>query len=516
MKLLRDNIQLLVVLVIAVFLYVYRLSSIPFAVHGDEGETAMQAIEIVRSHLNIFGLGWYDLPIISFIPHNLTMLVFGQSNFGNRIASVIFSLLSLVFFYMLAKNLFSKRVALIATIFLTTSHMWIGLSRIGVSYTQAAFCSLGLFYFAYIGLKKRSYLFFLPAGIFFALCFYTYYAARIAPFVIGAILILNFLSFKKIKRHILQIIILVTTAVIAISPQLSSFINNPGSFSSRARGVFIFSQENKEEYIGKNSVEIILEQISKTFNIFAGDNSGQYGLRGQLLDYLTLFLFLVGIFFLIKNLKLSSFFLFLWLSSTIVAGQILTASPTPIFLPRFVVGLPALYLICALGVEVIYKSTNKFFTKGYLLIGAIVICIIAINLKIYFMDYQAQLEKGETAAGVTAATPTRIGYYTNELPNAYKVFYEKGQLIDGGHGTVRFLAPNIKAHMYSPPNEIAAKSFFAEINQVSKVDNKSAFIFYPSNIKTVDFLKELYPSGSFNIFYNSNGSIEFYSYVISE
>ena len=98
---------LLGLIVFIFFLYFYKLDSIPNVVHGDEAETALQAIEFLKNPVdNLIGIGWADLPLLSFVPRAITMKLFAQNIAGDRIGSAIFGVITLPFFYLFLKSMF--------------------------------------------------------------------------------------------------------------------------------------------------------------------------------------------------------------------------------------------------------------------------------------------------------------------------------------------------------------------------------------------------------------------------
>src|SRR3972149_11228600 len=72
---LARKFSLLFFLIIITPIYIFKLNIIPTSVHGDEGETALQAIQIVKGNVGLIGVGWFDLPLLSFVPHAITMAI---------------------------------------------------------------------------------------------------------------------------------------------------------------------------------------------------------------------------------------------------------------------------------------------------------------------------------------------------------------------------------------------------------------------------------------------------------
>lgn len=475
------------------FLYVYKLDVLPDTFHTDEGETSLQAIRLINDKAGLVGTGWYDLPFLSFAPHALTMAIFGQNIIGARMGSVIFGLLTLPIFYLLVKLLFNQRVAIFATVLLATSHMWIMLSRLGIASVQATFIFVTTLYFVVHGLKtgyKRDFIF---AGIFLGLCFYSYYPARLIPFVVVPYIILHSLMEKRLKEGLLQLAIILISALIILIPQIKFYLDYPSTFLSRTQMLYVFSQTGRElskyEYGNNTDLEIIFSQIGKSLNIFAGDNFSHYGYRGQLLDYATLIFLLLGIFAILKNLSPTTLLISFWFLGSLV-GQILTINPPPIFVTRFVVGLPVLYLFTALGIEQIYKLLQQFRNYSYAIIALTLFSITLYNLDIYFIKYP-KLQSQDSGARFA----TLVAGYISSLPNNYQPVLLTDPYLGANFGSLRFLTLNQKQTAMKNPQNYLGSNFNVLGENANSQSSISAYIIHPIYESTLQQIIQIYPNG---------------------
>lgn len=509
---------LLATAAIFIFLYTVNLQTIPTSVHGDEGETALQALEILKGRVDIIGVGWYDLPLLSFVPHAITIAIFGENIIGNRLGSVIFGFLTVPIFYLFINELFKTRVAFISTLLLATSHMWIALSRLGITYVQATFLMLAALYFLFKALRTQKLRYFIFTGIFLGLSFYSYYAVRILPFIMVLPIFHYFLKSGITKKTLLQIGILIISAIVIFSPQGLFYLKNPNTFSSRTNSVFIFSSSGKQwTNYNKSDPEIFLEQTKRTFNIFAGDNSTQYGYKGQLIEYITLTFFLVGAIYVLRYFFQKSLLLFTWLILALL-GQILTTMPTPIFLPRFVIGLPVFFIFSALGFDVLYKITKRYNLK-YILVLTILL-IIFYNLRIYFIEYPKQLETGIAGGGFHELTPMKIAKYLTALPNDYKAIFLTAPYLSGDYGSLKFLISQKERITINNPYMFATNQGSKAVlgTQTENLGNSTrlVFIIYPEYQSELINLKKAYPYGQRTEFYNGNGQLELIIYTVGD
>lgn len=493
-EVLKENLFLFLAFALGSFLYIYKLESIPYAIHGDEAETALQAIEIIKGNTGLIGVGWFDVPLLSFAPHAASMILLGENTLGNRVASAFFGLATIPFYFLLTQILLDKKIAIVSSLLFSTSHLWLALSRIGMQYTQAAFLVVISLYLTIVAVKKKNFLLFLLAGIFTGFCFYSYFATRIIVFLVLIIFLLN-LEKKAIKKWVYSALFFIFGFILILLPQLLFYSQNINLFSSRENTVFVFNETGKKwagfENLPTN--EILLKQTTGALNIFKGDNSSQYGYKGQLFDYFSIAFFFMGIFFL-KNYLKTGILIFSWFLLSI-AGQILTTIPSPIFLPRFIVGLPALFILIGLGFVNTYSLVRKNTSFFYInfICSFIIFFVVLWNLKIYFLNYPLQI-----AGDNNARTATRIGKYLNSLENNY-VAYFRLPSITADYRLIHFLSrEGTKIEL----NEDKIKELYVS----SKKFNKSLFLLHPDDSSTINLLKRIFPNAKFNYIKEINGS----------
>lgn len=484
------------------FVYAWNLDRLPPNVHGDEGETAIQALEILSNNTGIIGVGWYDLPLLSFIPHSIGMIL-GPAIVGDRMGSVVFGIGTIIVFYLLINELFKKQIAIISTMFLATSHMWIALSRLGITYTQATFCLVLTLYFVTKGMEKHSAKYFIFAGASAGISIYSYYGVRIIPVLLSIILLFYLSQKSHFKQRIKNIVFLSITGLIVFLPQGIFYLNNPLTFSSRTDSVFVLSETGKSwsNYNDKNSIEILFVQTKKTLNIFVGDNSTQYGYKGHLLDIFSLIFIICGIIYSLIHIKNFKYlFILVWFFLAVI-GQILTTIPTPIFLPRFVVGVPILFLFGAIGTVFIWEKLS-FNTnlKSALFIGAFIF-IFLYNFKTYFIDYPIQVAKGVAGGGVHELTPRKISDFINSFPQNHSFFFMTKPFLSSDYGTIRFLARGSSRFEIDPKDLPAIKG-------------DSSFILYPEYEGKIKDIQRKFPNGVLKRHYNYFNEIEFITYTV--
>jgi 4-amino-4-deoxy-L-arabinose transferase-like glycosyltransferase len=498
----RKNALIIIAFLLILPFYFYKLSSIPASVHGDEAETALQAIKIIKGETGLIGVGWFDLPLLSFLPHGLFMLFLGENILSDRLGSVIFGILTLPMFYLLLKDFWDKRIALISTILLGTSHMWIALSRIGITYTQSSFLIITAIFILFKAFKTNRRELFIFAGGIFGLSLYSNFAVRIIPILIFAIFINQLFNKLHFKKNLLSLIFFFVTTIIIFLPQGFFYIHHPHALSSREKNIFVFSENAKKwtNYTNMNNLNIFLEQTKRTLNVFAGDNSTQYGYKGPLLDYFSIFFFIAGVIYcLTKIMKFKFQFLFLWIFLALM-GQIFATIPPPFFLPRFVVGLPALYIFIGFGIifitDLFYKhKLNK--RHANILIFLIIIAFSFYNLSSYFFRYPKQ-----TTGDYNARAATNIAFILNHYYKNYTAYFYTSPRLYSDFGTLRFLSDKTKRVNLNATDGILKSS-----------EIKYVYIIYPEYLNLIPRLFDNFPKGRINEIRDIDKRIQFYTFA---
>lgn len=243
-----------------------------------------------------------------------------------------------------------------------------------------------------------------------------------------------------------------------------------------------------------------MDQVGKTFNILQGDNSGQYGYKGQLFDYLTLFLFFLGI---IGSLKLKLHLKILFYTWLIVSllGEILTTAPGPIFVPRFVVGIPIFYIFVGMGFNLLIKLMNYFKIERKLQYAIVMLgisYIVLFNLSVYFSAYPKQM-----AGDSNAYAATKIGEYLKKFDNNYQIIFLTSPNLHADFSTIKLLAPKSNTIDIDNPDAY-----------IPTAVTKTIFIIYPNYYSKIEQIANVNPHGQLFEEINGNGDIQYYTYKI--
>ena len=499
------------VVMVGFLLRVYHLQSLPPSLHGDEAETGLQAIKIMKGQVdNLFSTGWYDLPVPGFAAHALSMGVLGVDIFGLRMASVILGSLSLVPFYFLVRLLFRKQTAVISTTLLAVSHWYIHFSRLGINYIQTPFFELVAFYFLMRALRFRQESDFVWSGLAVGLGFYTYYASRLVPFLVLAFLAWRAFTEKGFLRSNYRGIVLMVAAVVfALAPLGLYFADHGKQFISRARGVFLFNSHNldhlSQAYHTRDPWRVLGIQLWRTLAVFnyLGDTSGQYGFREPMLDFYTSAFFVLGLAYSLSQWRRwEHFFLQLWFWSNLVTGGILTIDAP--FTPRLVGLVPVLFIFAGLALDQTWAHLDRAFrsTGRRCVASAIALLLLLIacaNGDAYFNRYIGQQ--------MPISVPTEVARYIRSLGPEHRVYLSGAPDLYFGYSTIRFIARDAEGiDVYNVADEVPIRR---------QLEKEAVFILLPSHLDVLPFIRHYYPDGILETHRHRRGYLMFVSYKVS-
>ncbi|MBI2557994.1 glycosyltransferase family 39 protein [Candidatus Woesearchaeota archaeon] len=157
-------------------------------------------------------IGWIRNSPVSQYIFLLFFNIFGIGYAQARLAGIVFSFLGLIFYYLLIKNAFGKKTALLSAFFLGFSYVYIMYNRLALLESIMIFFLMLSLYFWQKSFKNRFY--FSLSMLSFVLAYYT---KALALFFIPVFLIMAYMSFKEIELKLTSLkIILIGLASLAV------------------------------------------------------------------------------------------------------------------------------------------------------------------------------------------------------------------------------------------------------------------------------------------------------------
>ena len=230
-----------IVTLLAAFLRLYRLGTIPKVINGDEGWLGLMAQETIHDPLiNPFAI-WNNFSAFYLQAVNFVFTLFGPNIFSVRFLTAIAGTLSVPATYLFARQVAGKRIALIAAILLAVSHFEINYSRTsGSDYIFSALFIPLILYFVLSAFEKTSRWRIALAGTLLAIYFCTYQMAQVLVgiFVVVSLVILFFGSWRQSFGQMLMIFW--GGFVIPVFPEAVYIGQHPQDFFARLNQAELF------------------------------------------------------------------------------------------------------------------------------------------------------------------------------------------------------------------------------------------------------------------------------------
>jgi len=298
----RELVIIFLILAVAGFFRLYNLDFAPPGLFPDEAVNANDAMQALDS-------GEYKV----FYPDNngreglyvnilaVFFKLFGPSIWVLRFVSAFIGILTVLFLYLLAREIFNWQIASLASFFMAISFWHVNFSRIAFRGIMVPLLTVLVAYFLWRGFKYLKNRDFLLSGVFLGLGMYTYIPFRLMPLVVIVLLLVFWQKIKKDyslskyenlrNRYLVGFAYILVASILVAAPILFFAYNNPDIFLARPAQVSIFTADNPIIELGLS--------VGKTLQMFnfIGDLNWRHNFSGvsQLFWGIGIF-FLVGIF----------------------------------------------------------------------------------------------------------------------------------------------------------------------------------------------------------------------------
>lgn len=408
----KNKIALFLIITLAFFLRIFKVTEIPPALNWDEISIGYNAYSVLKTGKDEWGeqfpvhfksYGEYKLPVQVYasIPG---IYFFGLNEQGIRITPAIYGTLSVIVVFFLGRILFGSMAGLVAAFLLGISPWHIQLTRASFESSLATlWVSLGVWFFIK-GFKNQKW--FIISMIPFALSVFTYNSARIfTPVFLFAALLLyrkKFLESKKIVliSFLVFIILLIPLAPFLLSGERSaryklvSITDDPGLIPrinenrghSRLPQPFPRLIHNKVTYIGFYFTRNYFAHFTPQFLFISGAPHKQHHVQnmGQLYLFQAPFL-LLGLYALFKLKNIFKGLLFAWVLLAFMPVAV-TNDSIPHAL-RTLIAVPFYQLVCGLGFVFGLRWFRKFsYPLKIISITALSLAVI-VSMIYYLYNY---------------------------------------------------------------------------------------------------------------------------------
>lgn len=428
-------------------MFFVQLTTIPPEVHGDEAETALDALRLLEEpDRGLFSTSWFGLPILHAGPTALGFLLFGPNLLGLRMASALLATASVFLLFSIVRRLADTRLALLSGLVLAGQRYFIHLARSGYHYVDTPFLTLLALWLMIRLWQDRRASSAIWCGIALGFSVHTYYASRLVPLLIAATTF--FFAARaprgQRQRYVWELGLVTVIALALAAPLFAHFADHLDELWGRTQETSLFNPESRTHlahgYGTSSLAEMFQIQLRQALSIFhfAADTSVQYGYQAPMLDVLGRALMLVGLGGLVGWAGSPLGWLcVLWILPPLILGGALTID-TP-FYPRMSGVVPFAAIAIAAGVVrtsqtivALFRPPNRPRARAAYVAAALVAALLAINVDSYFRDYAPNHRH----------SPMRdISEWIREQGRGAKTYlFDQRNLVSIYHGTISFLA----------------------------------------------------------------------------
>jgi 4-amino-4-deoxy-L-arabinose transferase-like glycosyltransferase len=267
------------IFVIAVIVRLWNLGTIPQIVTGDETDNLQVAYRIIKgTGPGFFGFDWKPAPSFSMYPLAWTVQLFGDSVFAFRLYPVILSLLTIVMFYVVARETLGARSSLLGMALLATNLWFLHFSRTAWENSNAALFALGACWCTQRALATGRLDWWGRAGIFVAAGLYGYFTGRFIFLSVGAIAFIAILCGQAPWRKTLTgLALAAAVTAVLFGPMAWKIYDDWDHFNSRTKNVSVFNSKN-EPYEGRtNGWDIAYLNLQRNFRGLILQDKTEFG-----------------------------------------------------------------------------------------------------------------------------------------------------------------------------------------------------------------------------------------------
>ncbi|MFQ5341012.1 MAG: glycosyltransferase family 39 protein [Anaerolineae bacterium] len=469
------------IVLVAAFLRLYRIDSLPPGDYYDPAYYGLDALSILRGARPIFLPENYGRePMFSYLVAAFFGL-FGVSPKAIYAASAAVGILTIPAVYLMAEEMFAGEEGvlaqfggLVAALAVAISYWHLNWSRLGVRAILVPFFVVLTLFCLWRGLRMGNRRAFVGCGVFLGLGMYTYQAFRALPLLVVLAFVYvavyrrarNQVSLEKPGFYLANLAIVVLLSLIIFAPLGYYFLTHPGSFFQRIEQTIVVGSAQR---VTSNAPHGLSEQVKETllmFN-FHGDEWPKTNLPGRpALDPFLSVAFLLGIGVSLRRIRKPLYlFLLTWLVVMTVPAFLAQYGPAA---KRAIGTLPAAVMLVAVGALVAWDWARRWAAGRSdtwaralpaavaMLIGAGFLFTGIVTFRDYFIvwgqnpDLFTHFEAGESAIGrYVGQLPAQEQVYISPVPpNHPSVVFnsQEREGLKGYNGRVCVVAPERTAH----------------------------------------------------------------------
>ena len=486
------------------------LERIPFVLAGDEGAMGQEALNVLAGRLtNPFVTGWFSHPTLFFYLQAAVIRGLGNSITALRLLPALAGTLTVPALYLMARELFDRRVAFVAAAYLACYHYAVHFSRLGLNNAVDPLLAVACFYFLQRGLRQRRTEWFVLAGVALGLGQYFYMGSRVVPVIVGVWLgwlLLREPGFWRSYRW--QLAAMAGAFVLVGWPLFLFFARHPKDFMARVNQLGIIQSgwlARTAQTLKRSQISILWEQFLKSALAFHyyPDPAVFYHPGMPLLDLLSGVPFTFGLVYSSVRVRERRHALGLfWFWGVIITGGVLLENPPSS--QRIVLTVVPVSLFIAVGVTLAVDAAAKAFawqrSSSLMIVALVAAGLGLVSERFYFGTY----DRMRVYAGYNTEVAHNMGLYLRSLGPEYRFYFFGPPRMYAGFPSIPYLAPEVARE--DVLNPLTGPPTFV------KTDKRPVFIFLPERQRELEQVKLLYPSGWLREFRQPSGGLLFVAY----
>ena len=490
------------IMVVALWLRVSRLGVVPLAMNQEEGFAGMGALDVIEGRLsNPFGFGpvtawgWTYYSALYFYGQALFIKLFDVNVFSIRLFSAISGTLSVIFAYLLAREIWGRSVGIISCILVAVAGIHIHFSRFGFPFIHTCLFGTMTLFFIVRSIKNKAPADFALAGFSIGLAQYFWTASRILPFIAFIFFIFKIIQKRNfLPQYYRGLIILFAAFVLAVAPLALPIEKKFWNFTEGASRDFVFGGWMATDYMNRLQSEeslwyILGEQIVRSFlsfNFYPDKGylyGGVYGgLNGPMLEFFTSIFFVFGLFYIVFAWEKSAHLLLLIAFFGSVFGLVALTTHPPNY-QRMVVILSLPYIFAAVGIWKCFEWLRYIITYRrplYVTLCCLLLFLGWRNYELYFSEYLNSRYWGYTDPAIS------IAHFVKSLDLTYRIYLPAPYM----HvpWTVKFITEDA-------PYDMDYRPLLQVLQDLETNVGKTVFILLPEQANNLDLLQKRFPGG---------------------
>jgi 4-amino-4-deoxy-L-arabinose transferase-like glycosyltransferase len=400
------------VIVLAAIFRFYRIEAAPPGLQHDEVFKGNFAIRILNGERPIFfDLNQGNEPLYIYLVA-LSFLIFGRTLFAIRIVSILCGLVHLVFSYLLARQLFGQRVALLTTAGLAISFWHIFDSRVGLRAISLPMMQAIGYYLFWLGLQRGGKGWFLGSGLFLGGAFYTYTSSSLVLVTLLCFVVYLCIFQRGLLRQRWRgIVLTLAVALLVFVPEAWYIVRHPMASTTRVRGL----SSHLAALANGDPIPVLKDTLAVAGMFgFRGDPEWRYNLAGRpVFDGFIALLFCIGIGIALARLKRPEYgFLLIWMPVNLAFSASTPPAPSTL---RAVGAITAIYILPALTWDALWRwATRRWGRPAEGLLTAGVVVVLAFNAWWVYRDYFIVWANHEEVRTIYRADLAEVARYLAE------------------------------------------------------------------------------------------------------